>query len=127
MILGISSTEISTGVLAIFGVAQAINIWLSRKNGKEISQVNTAVNHIDPGQPTLRQSVEIIKNELEMVKAVALVNKTQAEERFSVADEKHDRLRGMVEEVKDTQEEITVELKKIRESVDRRKGGSDVK
>jgi hypothetical protein len=122
MILGISSTEISTGVVAIFGVAQAINIWLSRKNGKEISQVNTAVNHIDPGQPTLRQSVEIIKNELEMVKAVALVNKTQAEERFSVADEKHDRLRGMVEEVKDAQAEITVELKKIRESVDRRKG-----
>lgn len=119
--MSISSNEITTGVIALFGVAQGINLWLTKRIKQETAVVNNAVNHVDPGQPTLTQRVDVITKDIEMIKAVALVNKNEVQKRFDEADEKHDALRGMVADIKDAQVLMADTLSRVRESVDRRK------
>lgn len=117
----LDSNEIATGVVALFGVAQGINLWRTRKIDKSTQQINNAVNHVQPGAPTLTERVDSLAKDIEWIRAVNLVTKTEVEKRFNEADTKHDTLRGMVEEIKDTQNKVAEDVASLREAVDRRK------
>lgn len=115
--------HVSAFVVAVIGLAQGLNLWLTQRIKKDTRQVNNAVNHVEPGKLSLTARVDSIVEDVEWMRAVNLVTKTEFERLFLQADEKHDTLRGMVAGLADGQESIVKELSKVRESVDRRKQG----
>lgn len=121
MVNVLDSNQIAAGVVGLFGVAQGINLWRTRKIDQSTQQINNAVNHVELGQPTLTQRVDVLADDIEMIKATALVTKHEVNGRFNTIDEKTEAIRGMVAELSDSQASILNELSKVRESVDRRK------
>lgn len=121
MVNVLDSNQIAAGVVGLFGVAQGINLWRTRKIDQSTQQINNAVNHVNPGMPTLTQRVDVLSDDIEMIKATALVTKHEVNARFNTIDEKTDAIRGMIAEGADKQKNILEELAKVRESVDRRK------
>ncbi len=121
MVNVLDSNQIAAGVVGLFGVAQGINLWRTRKIDQSTQQINNAVNHVNPGMPTLTQRVDVLSDDIEMIKATALVTKHEVNSRFNTIDEKTDAIRGMIAEGADKQKNILEELAKVRESVDRRK------
>ena len=121
MVNVLDSNQIAAGVVGLFGVVHGINLWRTRKIDQSTQQINNAVNHVEPGMPTLTQRVDVLSDDIEMIKATALVTKHEVNGRFNTIDEKTDAIRGMVAELSDSQASILNELSKVRESVDRRK------
>lgn len=104
---GIDPVNVVTGVLFLLNMLGLYSIK------RETSQVNRAVNHVEEGTPTLSDRVDSVNGTLEYTQAVLTVYKKETSQQFEELHKSQDSLRGMVEAVKD-------DVRKIRESVDRR-------
>ena len=117
MVLAISDVldnalaQLVFAAIALIGTA---NLWYLSRIKKDTTAVNSAVNHVSPGTPTLSDRVDATNQTLEYTQAVLTVYKKEATERFIEMQNGHHELRGMIEDVKD-------DVQKIRESVDRRR------
>lgn len=104
---GIDPVNVVTGILFLLNMLGLYSIK------RETSQVNRAVNHVEEGTPTLSDRVDSVNGTLEYTQAVLTVYKKETAEQFKTVHKGQDELRGMVEAVKD-------DVRKIRESLDRR-------
>lgn len=96
--------------------------WLK----KDTRQVNKAVNHVPEGTATLSERMDVANQTIEFIQATQIIDKKETAERFEGVDKKQNEIRGIIEEVKTTQNQVVESVDKIRESVDRRyKGGEN--
>lgn len=105
-------------MVALVGLMQAVTVFLLSRVKRDTSQVNNAVNHITPGMPTLTQRVDVITEDMAIVKGKAIETNREINSRFDHIDQKTDELRGKLDSFIDN---TAIDLGKIRESVDRRK------
>lgn len=116
--MAFNSNDIHFGVLAVLQLIGYVYLTYIKRDTKSAS---TAVNHVGPDGITLTDRVDVMKDDMEVIKATALVTKNQMNARLTQIDEKNDTIRGMVAELADAHNEINDNLKKVRETVDRRK------
>lgn len=101
--------ELVRSALFFFGGAGGF-YWLK----KDTRRVNEAVNHVEPGTPTLSERVDVMASTLEYAQAQVVVHKKETALRFDAMEKGQHEIRGIMAEVQ-------ADVSKIRESVDRRR------
>lgn len=97
--------------LGLFAAVNGAGFWWVKKDTR---QVNRAVNHVEPGTPTLSERVDASSQTIEFIQAQQVLHKRETAERFDSMEKNQNEIRGIIAGMQD-------DVTKIRESVDRRK------
>lgn len=90
-------------LLAIIGIGQGAGFyWLKR----DTRQVNKAVNHVEPGTPTLSERVDVANKIIEYIQAQQVVHKKETNDRFDQLETKQDQIKGQLVETKEKVDEL---------------------
>ena len=113
---------------ALIGLLGLANIYFLNKIKKDTGQVNTAVNHVEPGKKTLTQRVDRIEETLHTIQYdMDVAKKTAIEVSAQTADnsEKIDDTKTMVEELMKSHVANVAKLDEILDVMPKRKTDSD--
>ena len=113
---------------ALIGLLGLANIYFLNKIKKDTGQVNTAVNHVEPGKKTLTQRVDRIEETLHTIQYdMDVAKKTAIDVSAQTADnsEKIDDTKTMVEELMKSHVANVAKLDEILDVMPKRKTDSD--
>jgi len=120
--------------LAFLTILTSANLLIQSKTKKDTGQINNAVNHVEEGSPTLTQRVDVMAQDLVVVKATALVadNKNtlrfdQLDETISVFGTTVDTLMAMHLDQVAKEDVLAKDVAAIREVMDNRKNSFNSK
>jgi len=112
----------------LIGLLGLANIYFLNKIKKDTGQVNTAVNHVEPGKKTLTQRVDRIEETLHTIQYdMDVAKKTAIDMSAQTADnsEKIDDTKTMVEELMKSHVANVAKLDEILDVMPKRKTDSD--
>lgn len=113
------NTDTPTIIASLIGLSQAVTIYIVSKTKKDTGQINTAVNHVEPGSDTMTRRVDVITEDMLVVKGTAIETNRKIEKRFDDIDEKTDAIKGKIVGIEETLYTQTKDIAAIREAVNR--------
>lgn len=115
------NTTVTALIASLLGLSQALTIFIVSRTKKDTTQINTAVNHVEPGSDTLTRRVDVITEDMTVVKGKAIETNRNIDERFDKIEQKTDNINGKIVSIEEILNNQTKDILAIRESVDRRK------
>ena len=76
-------------IVSILGLANALTLFLLSRIKRDTAQVNTAVNHVEPGKLTLTQRIDVIGEDVDLLKARRMSTDADVKANFALIFEKH--------------------------------------
>lgn len=126
--LGISQGTLNFFGIIIVALIGLLGVIITNRGNKKVesvkedtSQINNAVNHVEPGLPTMTQRVDLIREDMDTVKLKAIEAAKIVDERFDTVEEKLDGFREVVNGLMIMHVKTSEDIASIREVVDNRK------
>lgn len=115
------NTNIPTLLASLLALSQALTLFILSRTKKDTAQINNAVNHVEPGADTLTRRVDVITEDMTVVKGKAIETNRDIAHRFDSLEKKTDTINGKIVSLEEILNDQTKDILAIRESVDRRK------
>ena len=126
--LGISQGTLNFFGIIIVALIGLLGVIITNRGNKKVesvkedtSQINNAVNHVEPGLPTMTQRVDLIREDMDTVKLKAIEAAKIVDERFDTVEEKIDGFTEVVNGLMIMHVKTSEDITSIREAVDNRK------
>jgi predicted nucleic acid-binding Zn-ribbon protein len=126
--LGISQGTLNFFGIIIVALIGLLGVIITNRGNKKVesvkedtSQINNAVNHVEPGLPTMTQRVDLIREDMDTVKLKAIEAAKIVDERFDTVEQKIDGFTDVVNGLMIMHVKTSEDITSIREAVDNRK------
>lgn len=126
--LGISQGTLNFFGIIIVALIGLLGVIITNRGNKKVesvkedtSQINNAVNHVEPGLPTMTQRVDLIREDMDTVKLKAIEAAKIVDERFDIVEQKIDGFTEVVNGLMIMHVKTSEDITSIREAVDNRK------
>ena len=126
--LGISQGTLNFFGIIIVALIGLLGVIITNRGNKKVesvkedtSQINNAVNHVEPGLPTMTQRVDLIREDMDTVKLKAIEAAKIVDERFDTVEQKIDGFTDVVNGLMIMHVKTSEDISSIREAVDNRK------
>lgn len=126
--LGISQGTLNFFGIIIVALIGLLGVIITNRGNKKVesvkedtSQINNAVNHVEPGLPTMTQRVDLIREDMDTVKLKAIEAAKIVDERFDTVEQKIDGFTEVVNGLMIMHVKTSEDITSIREVVDNRK------
>lgn len=126
--LGISQGTLNFFGIIIVALIGLLGVIITNRGNKKVesvkedtSQINNAVNHVEPGSPTMTQRVDLIREDMDTVKLKAIEAAKIVDERFDTVEQKIDGFTEVVNGLMIMHVKTSEDITSIREAVDNRK------
>ncbi len=126
--LGISQGTLNFFGIIIVALIGLLGVIITNRGNKKVesvkedtSQINNAVNHVEPGLPTMTQRVDLIREDMDTVKLKAIEAAKIVDERFDTVEQKIDGFTEVVNGLMIMHVKTSEDITSIREAVDNRK------
>lgn len=126
--LGISQGTLNFFGIIIVALIGLLGVIITNRGNKKVEeikddtlQINNAVNHVEPGLPTMTQRVDLIREDMDTVKLKAIEAAKIVDERFDTVEQKIDGFTEVVNGLMIMHVKTSEDITSIREAVDNRK------